>query len=198
MESQRTNQQHLHSGDLRARTTARSRKFVSYGRRITIARNVAVLVMLSSTVVQNVESWSVNRLATIRPTRLSFSPSPSEVGSKRAKVKSILRRILPFQSTSSDDVNAAESRVLKAENQLLREVIGELEEENARLKQRAGRIVLETFEGENYIRDGFRDGGADDDEGLTLTGEELMQDELWCDELEDGKNVVCYIMFANH
>ena len=191
MSFQRSSQQYQRSAP-HARTSTR-RSGQNGIRRIANAAATCTMLALSATFI-SVESWSINRLATKRPASASFSARP-RIG-KRERVKSILNRVLPFQLTSSDDVNGSDATVLKAENKLLREVIGELEEENARLKQKAGRIVLETFEGERFFKDGSEtspSSSISENEGLTLTGEELLQDELWCDELEGGKDSVMAI-----
>jgi hypothetical protein len=62
-----------------------------------------------------------------------------------------------------------------------------LEEENQKLKQRHNKIVLETFEGERYFRDESEGASTMDTGGITMTGDEIGQDELWCDELDGGK-----------
>jgi hypothetical protein len=82
--------------------------------------------------------------------------------------------------------------VLKSENTLLRDTIRQLEEENQRLKQRANKIVLENFEGENWFKEDSKSasmGGV----GITLTGEEIGQEELWCDELDGGEQIASLI-----
>lgn len=108
----------------------------------------------------------------------------------RCKGSNLFKRVvprkiaLPFELSSS---NKAEEGLdeLKSENTVLRETIRQLEDENQILKQR-NNIVLESFEGESM----FRDRGDDTSffsSGITLTGDEISQDELWCDELEDGR-----------
>jgi hypothetical protein len=165
------------------RRQQRSNFHVPTTRSIGNGIRIATFILAVSSSV-GVEAWSVSRLATRRPPTNPSSSSP--LVRKRVIVQSLLRRMNPFQSTLRDnDLSEVNSKVLVAENKLLREVIGELEEENLRLKQRGGRIVLENFEGERRFRDKVP-GLAE--EGLTLTGDEILQDELWCDELDGGKN----------
>ena len=98
------------------------------------------------------------------------------VSSSRQRRTSVRRRGLLPLFQSSDDVTEVSSDALQNENSVLRETIRQLEEENQRLKQKAKRIVLENFEG-----DGFRDVVPDDGSGggITLSGEEIAQDEQW-------------------
>jgi hypothetical protein len=84
----------------------------------------------------------------------------------------------------SQDSSEADMDLLQEENNLLRDAIRKLAEENAKLKQRANKIVLESFEGEGRM---FRDMSSfGDDIGMTMTGDGIAGDEaaLWCDELE--------------
>lgn len=98
-----------------------------------------------------------------------------------------LRRIVPFRSFNRDD---SDFTLLKSENLILRDTIRQLEEENQRLKQRAQRVIgLENFEGERFFR-GEMDSSFIDTGGITLTGEEIIQDELWCDELDGGEHII--------
>lgn len=86
--------------------------------------------------------------------------------------------------------------LLQEENELLRDAIRSLEEENFRLKQRAGKIVLETFEGEGGGVSFFNGGGSNHNnntngefDSLTMMGAEIESGEaaMWCDDLEEGK-----------
>jgi hypothetical protein len=101
--------------------------------------------------------------------------------------KSVLNRIAPFPLSSSDEDNDNDVALLQSENYVLRDTIRQLEEENQKLKQKA-KIVLENFEGERLFRGDAESsmlfpGGS----GITLTGDEIAQDELWCDELDGGE-----------
>lgn len=87
---------------------------------------------------------------------------------------------------------------LQSENSLLRDTIRQLEDENTRLRHRAGRMLgLENFEGDRF----FRDDTADDltssssdttsssssttsGGGITLSADEIANEELWCDTLD--------------
>ncbi len=100
------------------------------------------------------------------------------------RLKQEVFRIVPFRSFSRDD---SDFTLLKSENLILRETIRQLEEENQRLKQRAQRVIgLENFEGERFFR-GELDNSFLDSGGITLTGEEIIPDDLWCDELDGGE-----------
>ena len=128
-------------------------------------------------------SWS--------PLKLSSRVAPFPSQPRSSRIRSVLKRIVPFQS-SKEDLSEEELLVLKSENTLLRDTIRQLEEENQRLKQKASKIVLETFEGERWFRGDGEDEetSSTDSLGITLTGEEIGQDELWCDELDGGEQVV--------
>ena len=84
-------------------------------------------------------------------------------------------------------------KVLKSENNLLRDTIRQLEDENQRLKQRANKIVLENFEGERFFQDDIENQKMEG-VGITLTGDEIGQNELWCDELDGGEHnsLLCF------
>lgn len=109
--------------------------------------------------------------------------------------------------------NEVDLKLLRTENSLLRDTIRELQEENQRLQQRtAGKIVLETFEGERYFRGDAMEGINSNNEfgsnvamgvsngstsvgasgGITMSEQEQqlsssIDDGLWCDDvLEDG------------
>jgi FtsZ-binding cell division protein ZapB len=87
----------------------------------------------------------------------------------------------------NQDLSQVDMDLLQEENDLLRDAIRNLKEENAKLKQRANNIVLESFEGEGRkFRDKISFG---DDIGMgTMTGDEIAEGEaaMWCDELVDG------------
>lgn len=121
------------------------------------------------------------------PAAMHFDRLYTQKKSKR--IQYALRRIISFRSTSRDDIDLG---LLKSENSVLRDTIRQLEEENQKLKQKARRIVgLEQFEGERFFRDEMDTFGLDGG-GLTLTGEEIIQDELWCDQLDEGESPKVY------
>ncbi|KAL3942668.1 MAG: hypothetical protein SGBAC_003187 [Bacillariaceae sp.] len=144
-------------------------------RRSTILTSALLLLQQYPLVCQ---AWSPLRPLSVNPLSI------------RCKGSNLFKRVvprkiaLPFELSSS---NKAEEGLdeLKSENTVLRETIRQLEDENQILKQR-NNIVLESFEGESM----FRDRGDDTSffsSGITLTGDEISQDELWCDELEDDQ-----------
>ena len=70
---------------------------------------------------------------------------------------------------------------LEEENARLKSKLEKVQAENERLHdQFNSRIVLENFEGEF-----FRPPPPSNEGPVTLTGEEMMGESLWCDELED-------------
>lgn len=148
------------------------------------------LLLLSQSLL-NSHGWSPLRFASRISSRpISASSSAGTHGDRRfvpsrpKRIKHALHRVIPFWSSNRDD---SDFSLLQSENSVLRDTIRQLEEENQRLKQRAQRMVgLENFEGERFFRDEF-DRPTADMGGITLTGEEIAQDELWCDQLEEGK-----------
>jgi len=116
------------------------------------------------------------------PLKLSSRVAPL-AQRKSSRFRSAIKRIVPFQSTSRDDLSGEDMKVLKSENNLLRDTIRQLEDENQRLKQRANKIVLENFEGERFFQDDIENQKMEG-VGITLTGDEIGQNELWCDELD--------------
>ena len=101
-----------------------------------------------------------------------------------SRLKHALGRVISFQSFGRDD---SDLTLLQSENSILRDTIRQLEEENLRLKQRAQRVIgLENFEGERFFR-GEMDSSFVDTGGITLSGEEIIEDEMWCDELDGGR-----------
>ena len=99
-----------------------------------------------------------------------------------------------------DDVDGEEGgRIgsLQSENSKLRDTIRQLEEENETLKKRArrGMVGLEQFEGERF----FSASSTFPDEMETLGGiyrrsdgflgddDRIQENDLWCDELSQGK-----------
>lgn len=118
-----------------------------------------------------------------------LSIDPLSIRRKRSNLfKRVLHRkiALPFELSSSNNTDE-DLDVLRSENSVLRQTIRELEEENQNLKRR-NRIVLESFEGEPSFFDQDFFGSS----GITLSGNEITQDELWCDVLEDGR----YLLFG--
>jgi hypothetical protein len=160
-------------------------------RTLLITLLITLLVLGNS--FPNTHSWGPLRLISrVSSPSISASSISNIYGdrpflqSKAKRLRYALRRIVPFRSSNLDDIDAT---MLKSENSILRDAIRQLEEENQLLKKRAQRVVgLENFEGERYFRDELDSpilGG--DAGGITLTGEEIAQDELWCDELEGGE-----------
>jgi hypothetical protein len=100
---------------------------------------------------------------------------------------------LPEMTTSSssdeNDLETVDLDLLQEENELLRDAIRTLEEENYRLKQRAGKIILENFEGEGRFSNSTWFEGEFD--SLTMMGPEIESGEaaMWCDELEEGERL---------
>lgn len=80
--------------------------------------------------------------------------------------------------------------LLQEENNLLRETIRQLEQENERLKNSASRIVIENFEGEGKMApDFFWNFREEQPSGITMTGEAMETSSsnpngIWCDELD--------------
>jgi hypothetical protein len=102
-------------------------------------------------------------------------------------MKKVMHTITPFSlSSSNEDADDADVSLLQSENYALRDTVRQLEEENQRLKQHA-RIVLENFEGERLFRGDVESSMFPEATGIMLTGDEIAQDELWCDELDGGK-----------
>ena len=126
-------------------------------------------------------SWSPLKLSS------RAAPVPIRPLTKNSRrIKSVLkRRIVPFRSTK-DDLSEEDIIVLESENTLLRDTIKQLEEENQRLKKKA-KIVLENFEGEKWFKTEDSEERSMEPVGITLTGEEIGQNELWCDELDGGE-----------
>jgi hypothetical protein len=150
-------------------------------------KSTLLTLLVLSQPFSNTYSWGPLRLASRAIASPSiFSSSISNVYgdrpfvlSKTERLKHAPRRIVPVRSSNVDDYDAV---VLKSKNSVLLETIRQLEEENKLLKKRAQRVVgLENFEGERYFRDEL-DTPLLDGRGLTLTGEEIAQDEVWCDE----------------
>lgn len=144
-----------------------------------------VLLFLVICQLLNVSSgWSPLRVVSrIGATRAISIPFGNHLLAP-TRLKYALGRVISFhQSFSRDD---SDLTLLQSENSILRDTIRQLEEENLRLKQRAQRVIgLENFEGERFFR-GEMDSSFLDTGGITLTGEEIIQDEMWCDELVDG------------
>lgn len=123
--------------------------------------------------------WSPMKLSA-KASSISIS---RKVGGTGSKVKRVLKKIAPFSlSSASEDADVS---LLQSENFVLRDTVRQLEEENQKLKQTA-KIVLENFEGEGLFGGGFESSVFPGGAGITLTGDEISQDELWCDELEEG------------
>lgn len=142
------------------------------------------LFVAQSSVYYCALGWSPMR--TIQKQIMKPSPERRHQRSRPKKFRRVFEKVLPFPA-SRDDLTEMERSLLESENSVLRDTIRQLEEENARLKQRANKIVLETFEGEKWFKDGEVEVPLVDSGGITLTGEEISQDELWCDELDGGK-----------
>ena len=55
------------------------------------------------------------------------------------------------------------------------------------------KIVLENFEGERFFQDDIENQKMEG-VGITLTGDEIGQNELWCDELDGGEHnsLLCF------
>lgn len=103
----------------------------------------------------------------------------------RHSVTTLLSKIRPAKESNLETIQEELNR-LRDENQILKEVVGQLENENDRLhKESASRIILETFEGEGRIRRAVQE--RKESAPFTLTSEEMLYDDpsLWCDELEE-------------
>ena len=142
--------------------------------------SIAVSTLLPS----NSNGWSPAQFGS---SRLGKSSPPSVWFPVKKTVSPIVFPIVSFREMQNDlngfdigevdsafmsqDLSQVDKDVLQEENGLLRDAIRNLKEENAKLKQRANNIVLESFEGEGrMIGDEFAGG----------------EEALWCDELEDG------------
>jgi hypothetical protein len=97
-----------------------------------------------------------------------------------------MQKITPVSLSSSNEDADADVSLLQSENYVLRDTIRQLEEENQKLKQSA-KIVLENFEGGRLFRGDVESSMILEATGITLTGDEIAQDQLWCDELDGGK-----------
>jgi hypothetical protein len=151
--------------------------------RKTLRRRLCIFLLVQTLPCSN--GWSsLKRLASA--SRIAY-PDPS-LGNN--KIRNGLKRIAPFRSTSKDnDLSEVDIPLLLSENNLLRETIRQLEEDNLRLKQKAQTIVLENFEGERFFRD-EKDTLFVDPGDFTSTGEGDGQDELWCDALDGGESTI--------
>ena len=149
-------------------------KGTSFGRR----RRTLICILVLARYSFSANGWSPLKLAT----RTSFP----EQSRSRQGIRRVLKKFVPF-SSSNDDTDVS---LLQSENYVLRDTIRQLEEENQKLKQKA-KIVLENFEGERLFRG---DDGSliqvGTGSGITLTGDEIAQDELWCDELDGGEQTI--------
>jgi hypothetical protein len=160
-----------------------------------ILLSIAVLTLLPS----NSNGWTPTRFVR---THLGKSIPPSVWFPVKKTLTPTVSPIVSFREMQDDlnafdigevdsafenqDVSQVDMSLLQEENDLLRDAIRNLKEENIKLKQRANNIVLESFEGEGRM---FRDRSSfGDDIGTTMTGDEKLGDEaaMWCDELEDG------------
>lgn len=94
-----------------------------------------------------------------------------------------------FRRMSSSSKAGEDLDVLRLENSVLRETIRQLEEDNESLRQN-NQIVLENFEGESLFRERDTPSSPTSSSGTTLSGEALSRDGMWCDELEDGRNLI--------
>jgi len=122
---------------------------------------------------------------------IPLKPVTSASLSVRNEKSSFFRSVLPRKivlRVSSSSKAGEDLDVLRLENSLLRETIRQLEEDNQNLKHN-NEIVLENFEGESFFRD--RDtpslAMSGSSSSITLSGEEISQDGIWCDELEDDQ-----------
>lgn len=150
--------------------TERNLKQTSNGRR---RRTLLCISILTQSLYYS-HGWSplkfASRVSTAQPLKSS------------SRIKRVLKKFAPF--SAPNDETEVDISLLQSENFVLRDTIRQLEEENQKLKQR-NKIVLETFEGESLFRG---DDGSmlqvKPSTGITLTGDEIAQDELWCDELD--------------
>lgn len=149
-------------------------------------------LLLLSRSFSNSNAWGQLRLApqihsspiSASSVSSSYGDRPFIVPSRTKRIRNAICRIAPFRSSNRDD---SDYSILKSENSILRDAIRQLEEENLRLKKRAQRVVgLETFEGERFFRDEM-DAPMPSLGGITLSGEEIAQDDMWCDQLEEGE-----------
>ncbi|CAJ1942214.1 unnamed protein product [Cylindrotheca closterium] len=145
---------------------------ISYSRRNSVLAATLLLLQHYSLVCQ---AWSPLKPLSINPLSIRHQSS------------NLFKRVLPRKITlpsfelSSSSTAEEDLDEMKSENSVLRDTIRQLEEENQNLKQR-NRIVLESFEGESLFWD--QDSATGMSSGITLSGDEISQDELWCDELE--------------
>ena len=147
--------------------------------------------------------WTPSRLISRTSIHAAVTPRVSELpgtvngffSRKTKRLRSMGRRIISSSSSSrsSSSQDEVELSSLQSENSLLRDTIRQLEDENSRLRQRADRMLgLESFEGaDRYFREepetsmSMLEGEIGG--GITLSGEEIGNEELWCDTLEGGK-----------
>ena len=112
------------------------------------------------------------------------APSPDGDISSRLLPKANGEVVKPAEGVSID----TELAILKEENNILRETVRQLEQENERLHKNAGMIVIENFEGERSTPSKWFGAMQGDDvemQGITMTGEQIEGYPLWCDELEE-------------
>ena len=150
--------------------------------------------------------WTPSRLISRTSIHSQVTPRVSELPStvngflsrKTKRLRSMGRRIISSSSSSrsSSSQDELDLSSLQSENSLLRDTIRQLEDENSRLRQRADRMLgLENFEGgDRYFRDEPETAissmiGGESGGGITLSGEEIGNEELWCDTLEGGKKM---------
>jgi hypothetical protein len=175
----------------------------SYSHSLRLRPSAHSLASTSTTAkqAQALYRWLPSSVGNNKSSPLSPPPASSKKYSRRLLVLSALFD-RGDKGVSQED---APDSLLKSENDLLRDKIRQLEQENEQLKQKgeANKIViLETFEGEGrQLRSstGTRTDNStffERPSGITtttLTGEELGVEQkvvdaaLWCDELEDGE-----------
>lgn len=128
-------------------------------------------------------AWSQLRPLTKHHSPLSIRRRSSNLLKRVSRKVGIPPTLELSSSKAEEDLD-----MLRNENSVLRETIRQLEEENQNLKQnRNSNIVLESFEGESLFRDRGDDPPTAKPLGITLSGDEIAQDEQWCDELKDGR-----------
>jgi hypothetical protein len=126
--------------------------------------------------------WSPSKISS-RASSISIS---QKIGGTGSRIKKVMQKITPVSLSSSNEDADADVSLLQSENYVLRDTIRQLEEENQKLKQSA-KIVLENFEGGRLFRGDVESSMILEATGITLTGDEIAQDQLWCDELDGGK-----------
>jgi hypothetical protein len=119
---------------------------------------------------------------------------PPSHDSETEDLSSILNRLRQKHGDLVAEPTDFQYAILKEENAILREINRQLEIDNERLRNRAGKIVIENFEGEGRIASDWFGADTtanklDEPDGVTMTAEQMEQ--LWCDELDADGDMTC-------